>query len=115
MLLFNIKSLMQALYQSITHQKPSVGIEADLSDDKFFFTMLQAYDSTAFKALYLRYSAAVYGNIIRQVDNEEQAKLILEQTFCEAWQSFPEFDKTKFRIYTWINRFAIQIIKKSKS
>ncbi|WP_412467714.1 hypothetical protein [Pedobacter sp. KLB.chiD] len=104
---------MHPLYQMNTHQELSIGCKAELSDDNFFFTTLQAYDGAAFKAFYHRYSAAVYGNIIRHVDNEEKAKLILEQTFCEAWQSFPQFDKTKLRIFTWINQLAFQTIKKS--
>ena len=106
---------MQSLYQRVTHQKLSIGHEVDLSDDNFSFTTLEAYDSAAFKTLYHKYAAAVYGNIIRYVDNEEKAKLILEQTFCEAWRSFPEFDQTKFRIFTWINRLALQNIKQSTS
>ncbi|SDG40318.1 Sigma-70 region 2 [Pedobacter terrae] len=106
---------MQSLYQRVTHQELSIGHEVDLSDDNFLFTTLEAYDGAAFKALYQRYSAAVYGNIIRYVGNEEKAKLILEQTFCEAWRSFPEFDQTKSRIFTWINRLALQIIKQSAS
>jgi len=105
---------MQSLYQGVTHQELSVGHHVDLADDNFFFTTLQAYDCAAFKALYLKYSAAIYGNIIRHVGNEVQAKLILEQTFLEAWHSFPEFDKTKFRIFTWLNRYALQNIRKSK-
>ncbi len=104
---------MRSLPQSVTHQEISVGHEVDLSDDNFFFTTSGAYDSAAFKTLYQKYAAAVYGNIIRHVDNEEKAKLILEQTFCKAWRSFPEFDQTKFRIFTWINRLALQIIKQS--
>jgi hypothetical protein len=107
--------IMQSLYQRVTHQKLSIGHEVDLSDDNFSFTTLEAYDSAAFKTLYHKYAAAVYGNIIRYVDNEEKAKLILEQTFCEAWRSFPEFDQTKFRIFTWINRLALQNIKQSTS
>ncbi|WP_431292459.1 hypothetical protein [Pedobacter sp. P26] len=91
----------------------SVGQGSGLSGDKLFFTTAIADDRDAFKSLYKRYSAAIYGNIIRRVGDEEKAKLILEETFCEAWHSFPQFDETKFRIFTWINQFAIQNIKKS--
>lgn len=104
---------MQPLYQRDIYQEVSVGCKADLPDDNLFSTTFQAYDGVAFRALYQKYSAAIYGNIMRHVDNEDQAKLILEQTFCEAWQSFPQFDKTKFRIFTWINQLALQTIKKS--
>ncbi|WP_293789426.1 sigma factor [uncultured Pedobacter sp.] len=104
---------MQPLYQRDIYQELSIGSKAELSDDNLFFTTLQAYDGVAFKALYQKYSAAIYGNIIRYVNNEEKAKLILEQTFCEAWRSFPQFDKTKLRIFTWINQLALQTIRKS--
>ncbi|MEH3115468.1 hypothetical protein [Pedobacter terrae] len=103
---------MQPLYSGTNYKDLIVANKADLSDDNFFFTSVQSYDGATFKALYQKYSPAVYGNIMRHVENEEKAKLILEQTFFEAWQSFPQFDKTKLRIFTWINQFALKTIKK---
>jgi len=91
----------------------NVGHKTGLSGDKLFFTTAKVHERDAFKALYKKYSAAIYGNIIRRIGDEEKAKLILEQTFCEAWDSFPQFDETKFRIFTWINQYALQNIKKS--
>ncbi|ARS38549.1 hypothetical protein CA265_02170 [Sphingobacteriaceae bacterium GW460-11-11-14-LB5] len=106
---------MQPLSQRVIHQKQSADQQAGLSGDELFLIALKTHDPATFKVLYKRYSAALYGNIIRRVRDEEKAKLILEQTFCEAWQSFSQFDQTKFRIFTWINQFALQNIKKSTS
>ncbi|GGG96459.1 hypothetical protein GCM10007422_07860 [Pedobacter zeae] len=103
---------MQPLHQGVTRQKQNVDQDAGLPGGEFFFTALKTPDLLAFKALYKKYSPAVYGNIIRSVKEEEKAKLILEKTFCEAWQYFSQFDNTKLRIFTWINQFAVQNIKK---
>lgn len=78
----------------------SVGCKNGLSGDKLFFTTAKANDRDAFKALYKKYSAAIYGNIVKRIGDEEKAKLILEQTFREAWYYFPQFDETKFGIFT---------------
>jgi len=104
---------MQPLYQKVILQKQNVGHDAGLSGEEVFFTALKTpHDFTAFKALYKRYAPAIYGNIIRSVEEEEKAKLILEKTFYEVWQYFSQFDEGKLRIFTWINQFAVQNIKK---
>ncbi|MBO9672982.1 MAG: hypothetical protein J7577_06035 [Sphingobacteriaceae bacterium] len=103
---------MQPLYPKVTRQKQNVGHDAGSPGDEVFFTTLKTYDCDTFKALYKRYSSAIYGNIIRSVREEEKAKLILEKTFFEAWQCFSQFDNSKLRIFTWINQFAVQNIKK---
>lgn len=106
---------MQLLSKSLIDQKQQVGHKANLSGDELFFIELKRHDCAAFKKLYKRYSAAVYGNIRRNINDEEKAKLILAQTFCDVWQSFSLYDETKFRIFTWINQFALQNVKKSSS
>jgi DNA-directed RNA polymerase specialized sigma24 family protein len=83
-----------------------------LSDQEIFFNKLCANDITAFKMLYQQYASAIYGSIIRRVGDEEKAKLILEQTFCEVWQSLSEYNKIKVNIFTWINQIASQKAKK---
>jgi len=84
-----------------------------LSDQEFLFSRLRAHDARAFKMLYQKYAAAIYGSIIRQVSDEEKAKSILAQTFCDVWQSFANYDETKLQIFTWINQLAVQNIKKA--
>jgi len=84
-----------------------------LSDQEVIFSKLRAHDVIAFKMLYQKYASAIYGSIIRQVSDEEKAKSILTQTFCEVWQSFADYDETKLRIFTWINQLAVQNIKKA--
>ncbi|GAA4197363.1 hypothetical protein GCM10022289_04480 [Pedobacter jeongneungensis] len=84
-----------------------------LSEQEVLFGRLRVHDVAAFKMLYQKYAAAIYGSIIRQVSDEEKAKSILTQTFCEVWQSFASYDETKLRIFTWINQLAVQNIKKA--
>jgi len=84
-----------------------------LSDKELFFNQLKNRDISAFKLLYQQYAAAIYGAIIRKVSDEHVAKLLLEQTFCEVWQSFPEYNQTKSSIFTWIHQIASRKIKKT--
>jgi DNA-directed RNA polymerase specialized sigma24 family protein len=83
-----------------------------LSDQEIFYNKLRAKDAMAFKILYQQYAAAIYGSIIRSVRDEEIAKLILEQTFCEVWQSLPEYNETKVSVFTWIYQIALRKVKK---
>lgn len=84
-----------------------------LSDEEIFYNQLRNQDGKAFKVLYKRYAAAIYGSIIRKVNDEEKAKLILDQTFSELWRNFSDYDATKLRIFSWINQIALQNIRKT--
>jgi len=82
-----------------------------LSDQGILFNKLRAKDAAAFKVLYHQYAAAIFGCIIRSVKDQEKARSILEQTFCEVWQSFPEYNETNVSIFTWIHRIASRKIR----
>ncbi|WP_293311901.1 RNA polymerase sigma factor [Pedobacter sp. UBA5917] len=84
-----------------------------LSNEEIFFDQLRNQDGKAFKLLYKQYAAAIYGAIIRKVNDEEKAKLILDQTFCEVWKSFDLYDATKLRIFSWIYQITLQNIRKT--
>lgn len=52
--------------------------------------------------LYDRYSAALFGVIIRIVQTEEIAEDVLQDAFVKIWDSFGSYDASKGRLFTWM-------------
>ncbi|EOR95404.1 RNA polymerase sigma-70 factor [Arcticibacter svalbardensis MN12-7] len=63
-------------------------------------------DRMAAEALYDMYSAAIFGVIIRVVQNQELAEDLLQDTFVKAWNSFNSYDASKGKLFTWISNIA---------
>ncbi len=58
------------------------------------------------EALYDMYSASLHGIIIRIVPQDEIAEDLLQETFVKIWNSFPSFDSSKGRLFTWMVNIA---------
>lgn len=58
------------------------------------------------EALYDMYSASLYGVIYRIVQHEEIAEDLLQDTFVKIWNSFPLYDSSKGRLFTWMVNIA---------
>lgn len=56
--------------------------------------------------LYDNYSSALYGVIQRIVANDEIAEDVLQETFIKIWNNFPQYDKAKGRLFTWMINIA---------
>lgn len=67
---------------------------------------LKAQDADAFSYLYDNYSGALYGTLIRIVDEEEVAQDLLQETFVKIWKSFSSYNAEKGRLYTWMVNIA---------
>jgi len=63
-------------------------------------------DRMAAEALYDMYSAAIFGVIIRVVQNQELAEDLLQDTFVKAWNSFNSYDESKGKLFTWMSNIA---------
>jgi len=103
--------IMYVSMNRIEDQNQNEGLQVWLSDQEILFRSLRNQDSTSFKILYSQYSAAIYGSIIRKINDEEIAKTILIQTFAEVFSGFSSFDEKKLRVFTWINQIALKNIK----
>lgn len=55
-----------------------------------------------FSKLYDKFSPALLGVIVKRVDDQPIAEIILENAFVKAWQRRKLFDKTKGRPFTWL-------------
>ncbi|MGM9477373.1 RNA polymerase sigma factor [Pedobacter sp. GSP4] len=102
---------MQVFVNPISNKSQGADLKVQLSDQEVFIKRLRAKDADAFKILYQKYAAAVYGNIIRSLNDEPKSKLVLEQTFCHLWDSFSGYDERKMSIFTWINQITLRNIK----
>jgi RNA polymerase sigma-70 factor (ECF subfamily) len=67
---------------------------------------LKRQDSTAITQLYVMYSASLYGVILRIVKHEMMAEEIMQDCFIKIWRSFPLYDSTKGRLFTWLITIA---------
>jgi RNA polymerase sigma-70 factor (ECF subfamily) len=61
------------------------------------------------EALYEMYSSSLYGVIYRVVQHEEIAEDLLQDTFLRIWNSFPSYDSSKGRLFTWMVNIARNI------
>lgn len=77
-----------------------------MSDDKALILKLQSKDETALGLIYDKYSAALYGVIIRMCKDEDVAKNLLQDTFMTIWEKSESYDFDKGRFYTWAYRIA---------
>lgn len=77
-----------------------------MSNDKALILKLQSKDETALSLIYDKYSAALYGVIIRICKDEDAAKNILQDTFMAIWEKSESYDFEKGRFYTWAYRIA---------
>ncbi len=48
------------------------------------------------------YSAALYGVVLQIVKVEETAEDVLQEAFVKIWNSFPSYDESKGRLFTWM-------------
>ncbi|QCR25223.1 RNA polymerase subunit sigma-70 [Pontibacter sp. SGAir0037] len=77
---------------------------------------LHARDASAMTVLYDMYSATLYGVVLQIVKVEEVAEDVLQEAFVKIWNSFPSYDPTKGRLFTWmINICRNQAIDKVRS
>lgn len=68
--------------------------------------MLQSKDEKAFSYLYDNYSGALYGVILKVLNQEELANDVLQEVFVKVWKNIEQYDSTKGRLYTWMLNIA---------
>jgi RNA polymerase sigma factor (sigma-70 family) len=63
-------------------------------------------DQEAFAQLYDRYSAALYGVILKVVKEEARAEEVLQDAFLKIWKNIGSYDPAKGRPFTWMLNIA---------
>lgn len=65
-------------------------------------SLLQERNQSAFSYLYDNYAAALYGIILRMVEDTQLAEDVLQEAFIKIWNNFKQYDNTKGRLFTWM-------------
>jgi len=64
--------------------------------------LLKKQDKNAMHYLYDNYSAALYGAIVRIVNDEKVAEEVLNDAFLKIWDKIDTYDAKKGRLFTWM-------------
>jgi RNA polymerase sigma factor (sigma-70 family) len=67
---------------------------------------LKGNSQDAFEYLYNRYSAALYGVILKVVKNDEKAEDAMQDTFLKIWRNIGSYNPDKGTLFTWILNIA---------
>lgn len=63
-------------------------------------------DEKAFQWLYDKYSAALYGVVLKVVKDDDQAQDLLQDIFIKIWKNLDSYDAEKGRLFTWMLNVA---------
>ncbi|MBK8581606.1 MAG: sigma-70 family RNA polymerase sigma factor [Flavobacteriales bacterium] len=63
-------------------------------------------DKAAFAELYDRYSAALFGVVLKVVRDNARAEEVLQDTFVKIWRASASYDPSKGRLFTWMLNIA---------
>jgi len=70
--------------------------------DEAFIARLKERSESAFSQLYDDYSAALYGILVRMLNNEELAQDALQEGFVKIWKNIDSFDPSRANLFTWM-------------
>ncbi len=59
-------------------------------------------DERAFAATYDRYSAILFGLLLRILHDRQEAEDVLQEVFLQIWQRAASFDAQRGRAFTWL-------------
>ena len=68
--------------------------------------LLRTGEQSSFTYLYDNYSAAIYGVVLRMIEDEEAAADVLQETFIKIWKNFSMYDSSRGRLFTWMINIA---------
>jgi RNA polymerase sigma-70 factor (ECF subfamily) len=67
---------------------------------------LKARDQKIFSYLYDHYSPALYGVIVKVLNDNSSAGDVLQEVFLKVWRHRDTYDETKGRLFTWMLNIA---------
>lgn len=70
--------------------------------DETFIAQLKERNESAFSKLYDNYSGALYGVLVRMLNNEELAQDALQEGFVKIWKNIDSFDAGRGNLFTWM-------------
>ncbi|MGX5819610.1 RNA polymerase sigma factor [Chitinophaga lutea] len=67
---------------------------------------LRARDQQVFGYLYDHYSPALYGVVLKVLNDETAASDLLQEVFLKVWRGIDKYDTDKGRLFTWMLNIA---------
>ncbi|HLV15216.1 MAG TPA: sigma-70 family RNA polymerase sigma factor [Xanthomarina sp.] len=68
--------------------------------------LLQKGDKKAITLLYENYADALFGVILKVLNDEELAQDALQETFIKVWKNSKSYNSKKAKLFTWLYRIA---------
>jgi len=68
--------------------------------------LLQKGDKKAITLLYENYADALFGVILKVLNDEELAQDALQETFIKVWRNAKSYNAKKAKLFTWLYRIA---------
>lgn len=68
--------------------------------------LLRKEPATGISMLYDNYSSALFGIILRIIEEQEIAEDLLQEVFVKIWKNIQSYDKSKGRLFTWMLNIA---------
>src|SRR5690554_7244869 len=68
--------------------------------------LLQKGDKKAITLLYENYADALFGVILKVLNDEELAQDALQETFIKVWKNSKSYNSEKAKLFTWLYRIA---------
>ncbi len=77
-----------------------------MQNERQIIDMLANKDQEAIALIYDRYSAALYGTILRIVRSETVAEDVLQDVLVKVWRYADRYDSRQGRLFTWLINIA---------
>ncbi|SFV33758.1 RNA polymerase sigma factor [Thermoflavifilum thermophilum] len=74
--------------------------------EEVLITLLRKKNEEAFRYLYDHYAAALYGVVLKVVNEQELANDLLQEIFVKIWNRIDSYDPQKGRLFTWMLHIA---------
>ena len=88
----------------------------DKYTDEELFALLRAKEEKTFEHLYEQYSAGLYSTIVQITGDEEQAAIVLQETFIYTWFKISEYNSSQGKLFTWMLNIARRLsIEKARA
>lgn len=71
-------------------------------EEQELISLLKEKSEAGFNVLYNNYSAAIYGVVMKVVENTELAEDITQEAFVKIWNNISQYDDSKGRLFTWM-------------
>jgi RNA polymerase sigma-70 factor, ECF subfamily len=75
-------------------------------EDSAIVALLKQHDQKGIALAYDKFHAALYGVILKIVNDEALAEEVLQDTFVKAWRHRDSYDDSKGRLFTWLINIA---------